>query len=431
MGMTLKEITQAWESRLLELYGRFESNPLLRPVNEAAAKRLAELGLPGKKHEMFTFVSLRELFTIQFEFQYGPEKAPDEGQVKKHVYPGCEQSYIVLVDGKFDEKLSNVVSLTGLITVAPLEKGPDIAALMDGVKKENDIFACINSLFLSGGVSVEIRDGTKLETPIQILHLSTGIAGKNTFTSPRVIVNIGSGSGAQVVEKLAGNPGGHFFNAVTEVNMKEGASAQWSRVQSGGAGGFHFSKTRIRMAKDSRFKGVGASSGGKVERHNCEVRLVGEGAELTLRGLAVLEGTEQAHSYFRAYHEAPGCSSYQLFRNILRGASVASVDTAAVVRPGAQLTVSEQLINNLMLSGTARADMKPILMIHADDVKCKHGATVGRVDENQVFYMRSRGLSDAQARALLTSGFAKSVINEIPFAPAAQEADRILLRKLE
>lgn len=429
--MTLEEIKQGWEAQLLVQYERFESNPLLRPVNEAAAKRFAELGLPGKKHEMFTFVGLRDLFSIRFELQYGPKKKTGADEVKRHVYPGCEQSLIVLVDGKFDEKLSSAVSLTGLATVAPLEQKPDVEALIEGVKAEKDVFACMNSLFLSGGVIVEIKDGTKLEAPIQILHLSTGMAGKNTFTLPRVIVNIGSGSEAQVVEKLAGSPGGHFFNSVTCVNLAEGAKAQWSRVQSGGADGFHFSKTRIRMAKDSRFKAVGASSGGKLARHNCEARLSGEGAELTLHNLAVLEGAEQAHSYFRAYHEAPGCSSYQLFRNILSGASLAGVDTTAVVRPGAQLTVSEQLINNLMLSGTARADMKPILMIHADDVKCRHGATVGSVDENQVFYMRSRGLSDAQARALLTSGFAKSVINGMPFAPAAQEADRILLRKLE
>lgn len=429
--MTLEEITQGWESQLLEQCRAFESDSLARPVNEAAAKRFAELGLPGKKHEMFTFVSLRELFSTRFGFQYGPEKVLDEGQVKKHVYPGCERSLIVLVDGRFDEKLSDVTSLGGLATVAPLEEEACIKTLIDDVEVEKDIFASINSLFFSGGVSLEIRDGMKLETPIQILHLSTGVAGRNTFAFPCVMVKMGRDSETRVVEKLAGSPGGHFFNAVTGVHLGDGARTQWSRVQSGGRDGFHFSKTRIRMEKNSRFTGVSASSGGKLARHNCEVRLVGEGAEVSLRDLAVLEGSEQAHGYFRAYHEAPGCSSYQLFRNILLGSSQASVDTTAIVRPGAQFTVSEQLINHLMLSEAARANTKPILMIHADDVKCRHGATVGRVDEDQIFYMRSRGLSDKEARALLTSGFAKGVLNEMPFAPAAHEAERMLLRKLE
>jgi Fe-S cluster assembly protein SufD len=169
---------------------------------------------------------------------------------------------------------------------------------------------------------------------------------------------------------------------------------------------------------------------GRLVRNNFECRLQGEGAELTLLNLAILEEAEQAHNYVRVHHEAQNCKSFEHYKNILSGHAVSSVDTTVTVHPHAQLAVSEQLVNNLMFSPTARADTKPRLMIHADDVKCKHGATVGRIDEAQIFYLMSRGLSEKTAKALIISGFAKGVLNAVPRGPMAEDAEKLLLNKL-
>lgn len=428
---TAVQDTSATSSRLLELYGRFTAHPRLAALNEAAAKRFAEVGIPGKRHEMFSFVNLRELLAAPFEFRHGTGKTVVESEIKKLVFAGCEQSLIVLVDGRYEPALSDITTHKETVTAQPLEQSvtaPLLEQLVKDTQSETDFFAVLNALFVSGGVLIEVKSGANLSTPIQILHLSTA-EGLLAASAPRVVITVGANATAQVAEKFAGTGG--FLNAVTNVSLGEGATAQWTRLQTDASAGFHFSKTHVRMAKDSRFKEVAAANGGKLVRHNCEARLTGEGAELTLLNAAVLDGAETSHNYFRVHHEAPNCVSFEAFKHLVMGHSAASADTTVVVHPGAQLTVSNQIINNLMLSEEARADTKPNLMIYADDVKCKHGATVGRLDENQIFYMVSRGISADRARALLTAGFVKSVLAEIAFTPVAQEAADLLLTKLE
>lgn len=428
---TAVQDTSATSSRLLELYGKFAAHPRLAALNEAAAKRFAEVGIPGKRHEMFSFVNLRELLAAPFEFRHGAAKTVAESEIRKLVFAGCEHSLIAMVDGRYEPALSDVTAHNGAVTAQPLEQAittPILEQLVKDTQSETDVFAVLNAMFVSGGVLIEVKNGADLSTPIQILHLSTG-EGITTADAPRVVISVGANAAAQVAEKFAGSGG--FLNAVTNLSLGEGANVQWTRLQTDADAGFHFSKTHIRMARDSRFKGVAAANGGKLARHNCEVRLTGEGAELTQFNAAVLDGAEQSHNYFRIHHEAPNCVSYEVFKHLVMGRSAASADTTVVVHPGAQLTVSDQLINNLMLSEETRADTKPNLMIYADDVKCKHGATVGRLDENQIFYMVSRGISADRARALLTAGFVKSVLAEVAFAPVAQEAANLLLAKLE
>ena len=166
-------------------------------------------------------------------------------------------------------------------------------------------------------------------------------------------------------------------------------------------------------------------------RHHYDARLKAPGAELSLNAVSVLGGQEQVHQFVRIHHEAPHCTSHQLFKNIVDGKSRTSVDGTVIVCSGAQLTYSDQLINNLMLSDEAHADNKPNLMIFADDVKCTHGATVGQVSPDQMFYLKTRGLSEKTAKELLTKSFAASVIDTVRFPAVAAELKKSLLKKLE
>jgi Fe-S cluster assembly protein SufD len=166
-----------------------------------------------------------------------------------------------------------------------------------------------------------------------------------------------------------------------------------------------------------------------VRNHN-EVWLNESGAEMELNGVSVLEEDEQSHQFVRVHHEVENCTSHQYFKNIINDRARASFDGTVVVNKGAQLTNSDQLINNLMLSDEGHADCKPNLMIFADDVKCAHGATVGQLDDDQLFYLKTRGLSESVAKEILTQSFARSIVQKIPFEPVVKELDETLLKKL-
>ena len=238
------------------------------------------------------------------------------------------------------------------------------------------------------------------------------------------------GSKARMVLKTAGLAPRHLVNGVISADLGEGAELDLTMIQADPPDSYHFFKTLTRQEKDSKLNIVCATNGGKLVRRNFECRLKGEGATLSLLGLAILGGSEQSHNYVRVFHEAPSCSSFEHYKNILSGKAVSSVDTTVTVRPGAQLALSRQLINNLMFSPTARADSKPRLMIRADDVRCNHGATVGRIDKDQVFYLMSRGLSEGAAKSLIVTGFAKAILDAIPAGPAADDASALLLGKM-
>jgi len=422
--------TPSVESAVLELYDKFPHEPAFRQINETGAIRFGALGFPGKKHEMFTFVNFREFRAEKFEYIAGPLKMPTKDEIKNLVYAGCEKSIVVMVDGRFSGALSDLTAHDGKITATELS--PDSVDLSN-VQNESDAFACINSLFLTGGVKVEVKEGRRTDLPVEILHLSTGggaTGGKIPAYVPRVDIKMSADSKAVIVTKFCGAGGPYFVNGVCNAELDETAELDLGMIQADPSDSWHFFKTYSTQKKNSKLNIVCATNGGKLVRRNFECRLRGDGAALSLLGLAILDGAEQAHNFVRVHHESPGCQSWEHYKNILNGKAVASVDTTVTVHPGAQLAGSQQLINNLMFSPTARADSKPRLMIHADDVKCKHGATVGRIDENQIFYLMSRGLSESAAKGMIITGFAKSVIDAIPFAPAAADAGALLLGKL-
>jgi Fe-S cluster assembly protein SufD len=250
-------------------------------------------------------------------------------------------------------------------------------------------------------------------------------------THPRVLIRVGANAEMQLIVKYAGLSGNYFVNSVQDILLGENASLTYTQVQNDHADAWHCSKTRAALKRDSRFLATNASFGCKLARHHYDLFIKEPGAELELNGLSVLDDEEQVHNFIRIHHEAPHCNSRQQFRNIVSGNSRSSIDGTVIVNQGAQLTNSDQLINNLMLSDGAHADTKPNLMIFADDVKCTHGATVGQIEEEQMFYLKTRGLSADVAKALLTKSFAESIIQMIHFPAVVEDLGNSLLRKLE
>lgn len=437
MTTTLAESKDQAESALLDQHKKFlsetEPSQALLPINESAIKRFELLKFPHRKHEMYTFVNTKDL--VAHSCTLASVGSVSEDFIKKHIYPGCENSHLVLVDGTYKENLSDCSAITSSINIIPIDEAfaqPELKKyLADTVEEENDVFACINSAFLSQGLLIDLPKKEQVSTPLQILYVSSGSPAQPVTTQPRVIVRLGAMAELKLIVKYVGVQGNYFVNSVQDILIGEDAGMTYTQVQEDATDAWHCSKTRVALERNSRFFASNASYGSKLTRHHYDVRLKNEGAELRLNGVSVLTGEEQVHNFIRIHHEAPHCTSSQKFKNIINDKGRSSMDGTVIVNQGAQLTNADQLINNLMLSDDAHADNKPNLMIFADDVKCAHGATIGQIDEDQMFYLKTRGLSQKVAKELLTRSFARSIIQTIEFPAVVEDLENNFLKKLE
>jgi len=420
------------ESGFLDLHKKLleQGRPALEELQEAALNRFELLGFPHSKHEMYTFVNTKGLVATSFSLPDGVASV-SEDFVAGHIYPDCERQCLVFVDGVFDRGLSRFEGVS--TNLVPLSEAYQELKnyLSDMAENENDVFASLSTAFCGEGLVFKVDDNTQISGTVQVLFVSTGRSAGPVMHAPRLVWQLGKLSEVKVIEKFVGTEGGYFINSVQDWLLAEGAGVSFTQVQADSFESWHFSKIRVHLNRNARFYSSNASSGTQLARHHYEIWLKEEGSELRLNGVSVLDGKEQVHNFIRIHHEAPQCISHQHFKNVVNGHARSSFDGTVIVNPGAQLTSSDQLINNLMLSDDCHANNKPNLMIFADDVKCTHGVTIGQIDEDQWFYLQTRGLSAKAAKELLTRSFAQSIIQTIEFPEVVEELNGTLLKKLE
>ena len=425
------EIIQGFARSLAAGSGK---EPLLS-VKEESIRRFGELGFPKRKHEMFTYADTRELAETQFSARKVLSTAGFAESLTGHILAGCERSVIVLVDGYYSPTLSNIAGVSDHIAVTALgvaaKSGRILAMLEKSAAVETDVFAALNGAFFRDGAMIRIKAGAKLSAPVQVVLLSSGSKDPQVVSYPRILVDAGESSEADVIVTYAGFGGAYFVNAREDVIVGDGASLGYCVIQADGPESWNMTKLAVDVGATGRFNHTMAFNGGKLARRNIEARLKGEGAKIEISGASALAGKEQSHIYARVYHDARGCESSQLFRNVVTGESKASVDTTVIVGYGASGAVSRQLVNALVLSNGARADAKPNLMIYNDDVKCSHGATAGGVNEDQLFYMTTRGVARRDAEKALVAAFLRSVTSLLPTPASAETAEELIVRKME
>ena len=420
------------ESGFLDLHKKLleQGRPALEELQEAALNRFELLGFPHSKHEMYTFVNTKGLVATSFSLPDGVASV-SEDFVAGHIYPDCERQCLVFVDGVFNRDLSRLKGVSAnLVSLSEADQ-----ELKDYLSKtaenENDVFASLSTAFCGEGLVFKVDDNTQISGTVQVLFVSTGRSAGPVMHAPRLVWQLGKLSEVKVIEKFVGTEGGYFINSVQDWLLAEGAGVSFTQVQADSFDSWHFSKIRVHLNRNARFYSSNASSGTQLARHHYEIWLKEEGSELRLNGVSVLDDKEQVHNFIRIHHEAPQCISHQHFKNVVNGHARSSFDGTVIVNPGAQSTSSDQLINNLMLSDDCHANNKPNLMIFADDVKCTHGVTIGQIDEDQWFYLQTRGLSAKAAKELLTRSFAQSIIQTIEFPEVVEELKGTLLKKLE
>jgi Fe-S cluster assembly protein SufD len=269
-----------------------------------------------------------------------------------------------------------------------------------------------------------------LSDPVHLLFLSTSAADP-MLTAPRNVIILGRGSQAVIVESYAClDKGAYFTNSATQIHAGPGSSIDHYKVQRESESAFHVSTTQVFQENDSSYLSHSLSLGGAMVRNNINVLLNGTGAECALNGLYVTKGRQHVDNHTSIDHASPYCSSRELYKGILDESSAAVFNGRIIVRKDAQKTNAKQTNKNLLLSRNASINTTPQLEIFADDVKCNHGATIGQLNDEELFYLRSRGIDEAAARTLLTYAFASDLLNAVKIKPIQCQMDLVLLNRL-
>ncbi|BDG04529.1 Fe-S cluster assembly protein SufD [Anaeromyxobacter oryzae] len=393
----------------------------LAQARGAALARFRTLGLPTTRDEDWRFTNLAPLAAVTF----GP--APEEDGAAARLLasaPGPAGARLVFENGRFRRDLSSGAQLPAGAVLASLadalRHAPDAVRPHLGRLASPDAlpFVAANAALLEDGAFLLLPRGVAVEAPIELVFV-TG-AAHPVSAQPRVLVVAEAGARATLAEIYVGTGDVYLVNAVTELVLGEGARIEHVKLQDEGVRAFHVSTIFAEQAAASRLVAHGVSLGAQIGRSEIRARLAGEGAEIAVSGLFMADATRVQDAFSWVEHAVPRCTTTETYKGILDGRSRGVFSGRIRVLPGAQKTSAYQMSSNLLLSDDAVVDTKPQLEIFADDVKCGHGGTVGQLDEASLFYLRSRGVPEAEARSLLIWAFAAEMVDRV--SPTALRA---------
>jgi Fe-S cluster assembly protein SufD len=398
---------------------------------EIALKAFTELDFPTKRDENWKYTNIGPVFNTHFE---------KSGEVEINGFEGCklpseESITLVFVNGNFSSKLS-VNPVKGLMIKSLSEAVKDHPELIEkylGSQSDlkTDIFPSMNGMFFNDGAFVYIPEGIVLEKPIQLIYISASGAVP-TVSYPRNLFIAGKNSGFKVVESYQSAPatGKSLVNSQTEIVVEENASVEYYKLQLESSTTCHIDTVQALQHSNSKLSVLTVTFGGSLVRNKLGVRLEGTDCETHMRGLAILKESQHVDNHTYIDHAMPNCYSNELYKNIVDGKSHAVFSGKIIVRKDAQKTNAFQSCKNILLSENASADAMPQLEIFADDVKCSHGSTTGRLNEEALFYLRSRGIGEERARALLIYAFAGELIESVGIPSLKKMLEDLLAENL-
>jgi Fe-S cluster assembly protein SufD len=403
-------------------------------LRQKAAASFGQLEFPTTRHEDWKYTNVAPIVkTVHRDASVEDGAAVLPEHLEDYLYPEAAHTHLVFVNGFFAPQLSDVSALpTGVIigSLTHTESAVIQQQLAVHADFQSQVFTALNTANLKDGAFIHLPEGCALESPIHILWLANSPLS-STVLHPRLLLVAESGAVATVIESFAALADDTYFtNAVAEMVLHEKANISHYRLQMETEQAFHIGTTQVLQHRKSNYSSFAIALGSALSRHNLNVVLDGEHTETMLDGLYVVTGNQLADTHLSLDHARPQGSSQQLYKGILDDKARAVFNGRVKVHEGALLTDARQLNKNLLLSNNAHVDTKPELEIFADDVKCAHGATVGQLEDEELFYLRTRGLSAETARALLTYGFAEDIISKIAVASVRKELDEIVLAKL-
>ncbi len=394
--------------------------PWLRRQRAEALERFAERGLPTLRDEDWKYTNVAAIEKRPFETRPAAANGLAAREVARFALDRCQR--VVFVNGRFVPELSRLDALAGATIgslAAALAREPGrVEAVLAAEPAAAHGFAALNAAFWSDGLWIDLAPGTVVEAPLHALYLTLPDGGASPATFPLNVVSAAGGAGVTLLEHYVGPDDAIYLtDAVTRIVAGEGATVRHMRLQQEGRRAFHIAEVGAAQATGSRFDSLALAFGAMLSRAGIATRFDGEGCSTELLGLYVGDGRRHFDHHTLIDHAHPRGVSREFYKGVLDGAARAVFNGRVVVRPDAQRTDALQANHNLLLSDEAEVDTKPQLEIYADDVKCSHGATVGQIDPVQRFYLRARGIDDAQAQALLVRAFAAEIVERVRFAP--------------
>lgn len=384
-------------------------------LRDKAASAFADHGLPTRRVETWKYTDLRSLH--QADFSPVPPSETSASAIAPFKLEGAHVA--VFVDGSYAPEFSHLDGLPEGLTIASLAKAlaEGEKDLCGGLAETADLdlpgFAALNTALMQDGAICGVANDVTVEAPIQLLFLST--EGSAAETHLRNLIVMGENSQATVLQSYVSlGPSTGFCDVVTEISLGQGAGLRHVTQQDQSATAWHIGLIAARLVRDARFDSFVLSTGARLARNEIRILLDGPGADCTLNGIALVRGRQHCDNTTDIDHASGHCHSSQLYKNVLDDRARSVFQGRIHVAQDAQKTDAHQMNRNLLLSRNAQADSKPELIIHADDVKCSHGATVGDLDRDAIFYLQSRGIDAITARNLMVRGFAAEMIDELP-----------------
>jgi Fe-S cluster assembly protein SufD len=394
----------------------------IEDLRRRGVDRFREVGFPSNKLEDWRQTNVAPIARVPFT----PARANDgvsERDIVRFSFREDSTCELVFVNGVFSPMLSDLGRETKGLRVTSLASAIESNSqrlqkyLGQYAKIENNPFVALNTGFISDGAVIHLDRGAVVDRPVHLLFITTPDS-QPAVTHPRVLIVADDNVDAKIVETYAGiGTGVYFTNAVSEVIAGNNTRIDHCRLQHETLEAFHVSTTQAQIGRSSAFITQSATLGGQLTRNDLNVILSGDAAEATMNGLVLINGKQHCDNHTLLDHAAPNCPSHELYKHVLGGASTGVFRGKILVRPGAQKTDSKQTSRSLLLSDDADMNSQPALEIYADDVKCTHGSTTGPVDEEMMFYLRSRGVSTEASRALLTYAFAADITRRIQVEP--------------
>ncbi len=427
-----------WEEACAEFAtGEGASAPdWVREIRDAGFARFRETGLPGKRDEEWRFTNLAPITEGTFRRNGAASISVGANDLAAFDFPGLGGPLLVFVDGVYAPDLSRTVDLPDGVIVAPLAEAwsshPDLVRPHLGrlAERDGEAFTALNSSLFADGVFVRVEKGVVWPDPVRALFVSTdGSAGR--MSHPRNLFIVEESADATLIEDWVSiGEGAAFTNAVTEIVAGDNARAHHYVLERENRESLAVSTVHAEQGRDSFFASHSALMGGRLVRNNVYPVLTGAGCDSLLNGFYVPSGHQHHDTHMVVRHAAPHGDSRQYYRGILEGEGHAVFSGRIIVDEGAQKTDAKQSNMNLLLSDNAVVDTKPQLEIYADDVKCTHGATVGQLDADAIFYMKARGIPEDEARGLLVFAFVNEVLERMALAPIREGLSSLLTTRL-
>jgi Fe-S cluster assembly protein SufD len=410
----------------------------LSPLRRAGLASFAEQGFPTLADEDWRFTNVAPIAKLDFS-PADPVAAngAESRALDESVFAALPGHRLVFVNGFFSAKLSSIKAVTGGVRIESLaaalagDSAPVEKHLGKCAHVAKNSFAALNQAFFTDGAFILVPPGVEVAEPVQLIYLSSAKNAGETI-SPRNLVIAGANSRLTVVESyLSAANVEYFTNAVTEIVAGDGAKVEHVKLQDESARAFHIATIAGEFGRASSVHVHSFALGAKLSRNNIRTKLAGEGLECVLNGLYLTRDEQLADHHMIVEHAQPHCASHEYFNGILDDKSKGVFHGRILVNQIAQKTDAKQTNKNLLLSDDATADTKPQLEIYADDVKCTHGATIGQLNRESVFYLRSRGMSEQTARNMLIHAFAGEIIERIQCEPARAVIDKLVWDRLE